>query len=333
MTITIVPAPLRVSCLLLLSAAACEQAPDVGNDSLTACVVETDGSQESNPDGVAERTSIRRFNAEGKTARIDTDTNGDGGMDEYTVFFYDDEGNAIGAERRGLAQDELRSSRQQTFDSEGRMILTREDSDGDGFIERVEVVVYHQMGHRRVATTFRPSDERVELIEESHYGPFGIERHARSSPSNELNSEVETLYTYERGLLTRVEYYRDAELISTTENRYTERGQKLSSLDSRDGATSLLTYSHDERGFINGWVRDDELDGTIDGSAVCGANADGIMISEHMDNDNDGTVDYIFLQSFDELGRLTQDVLDTDGDLSNARKVVSYRYDCDDLDQ
>jgi hypothetical protein len=291
-------------------------------------VVETDGSYETNPDGVAETTLIRQFDADGKVVRIDTDTNGDGGFDEYSVFLYDDAGNSIRSERRSLAQDKLLSLIEESFDSEGRMVLRNVDGDADGFIERVEAVVYDELGHRRLSTTYRPFDKTIEVVEESVYGPFGIERDSRSYPLQPLSPTVQTLYTYERGLLARVEHSNGPDLVYTTENRYDDLGHHLSSLHTRAGKSSLTTYSHDARGFVNGWVRDDGLDGTIDGSAVCAANEDGVMTSEHMDDDNDGTFDYIFDQKFDEQGRLVEEVNDEDGDNSNARRVVSYRYDC-----
>ena len=260
---------------------------------------------------------------------MEFDTNGDGNTDEYTVFTYNDLGQYILSERRHLASDELLSSVEQSFDDEGRLVVRSGDSDADGFYETSELRVYDPVGMRITKTTYQAFDKSVETTEESYFGPHGIELHVRTTPSRDLVPTLRSLYSYKDGLLEKVESFSDDTLTSLSENRYNAAGQLLTSLLTREGERSLTSYSHDERGFINGWVRDDGLDGSIEGRATCLFDDEGKMISEEMDTDDDGVVDYLFHQNFDGQGRLVQEIVDEDGDLSDARRVVTYRYECD----
>ena len=329
MPITTVPMPLRLSCCLLL-ATACTADHQVDQASSAICSIENDGTTEQSPDGIADTVTRHYYNAAGDLEATKYDTNGDGDMDESSIYLYDAFGKNLRSERRHLATGELLRWQEQVFDSEGRLVLRIEDNDADGFAEQSEVRVYDELGVRITKTTSGIFDKSVQSVQEEVFGPFGIEKSRHTTRNGNTESTAQVLYTYEDGLLMTTEDYRGEELFSLTEHRYNDWGHKTSSLTSRGEDKSLQTYVLDERGYVAGWTVDEGLDGSIDGRASCVSDQDGRMIYEEMDTDNDGVIDYLFDLQFDDQGRLVQDLLDIDGDHSGAKRVIRYRYDCDD---
>ncbi len=333
MTITILTSPkarprLSALPLCLLFGVACDTAPNVSTDSYAACAIASDGSDGSAPDGIADHSKLRYFDDQGLLERVELDTNGDGGMDEVEFFHYDGQSQMIRAERYHITSDALVGETEQVFDGEGRIVLQTVDNDADGFIESSDLTFYGEEGHRLVRTRYQAGGIGIQSLEETRYGLFGIEESVLRWPDDEGQPTQRTRYTYESWRLVKVESFEDTELLSVTENRYSATGLLTSSLFTRNGTASLTTYSHDDRGFINGWVLDDNVDGIIDSSAVCAADDEGRMISEEMDLDNDGVIDYRFELTFDEEGRMVSDLQDEDGDKSDAHSIVTYRYDC-----
>lgn len=322
MPISILPSPKAVLGLLLLCAA-CDGGPLVEKAERAACVIEVDGSQWMGAvDGLTDNLTLRYFDGEGRVEREEFDTNGDGGIDEFAVHYYNEEGRRYLFERFHSASQLLRGREERAFDVDGREVLRNEDRNGDGFIDKT------------TATLFE--GEQALVIETHHDGSLPTYetrwgRHGTIEWTATSSYEVRRVsYRYnELGLLARSETFADEILVSTVEHRYNKVGQKSTSLAIFDEGTSLQTYSHDERGFINGWVLDEGRDGTIDALAVCVFDDEGRMTSEHMDTDNDGVFDHIETSSFDDHGRLLHSETDWDSEWGSVERLVTYRYQCD----
>jgi len=323
MPITIVPAP-RLFLLSLCVCAACDSAPNMTTDRSAACVVETDGSFRDDADGIADSVLVRHFNDQGKVDLEELDTNGDGGFDQYTVHLFNPEGQNYRSESYRRSSGLLVSVYERAYDEDGRVVLATGDKNADGAIDSSEVTLYEGRGTISVRRYDDNFDGVFDREDEWHSGPYGL----HESWSRWAGVETHSVYKYnEQWLLIQVQEFTDGALTATTDHRYNAVGHKTTSLSTRNGQQSLTTYSHDERGFINGWTYDQGRDGTIEDRAECAFDEEGRMVFEHIDRGDDGSIDYVYETGFDDQGRPLFE-RDSDDAIDHGERITTYRYDC-----
>ena len=315
--------------LSLLLVTGCESEKIIESSRQPACVIEYDGSYSESADGVTDKRITRSINARGQITKEEFDTNGDGGVDQFAIYSYNSEGHNYLYQEFGSASGMLLSSTERAFDQEGRIALSTEDRDGDGIAERFELTSYPPQARVQRVMEDWNKDGQIESEQVSTFGIFGITKYLETSTGT-FATNKRILYAYnEQGLEERQEHYEDGELSFTLETSYTRYGQKAEVTTLRaDNSVSVQTFSHDERGFITGWVRDEGRDGSIESRATCTFDSQGRMLSEHMDYGNDGIIDSVFSTSFDEEGRRLHEFTQEKRNGANPGQLVTFRYDC-----